>query len=110
MSFLTTFHFQDATWWRKTGVDSFGKTTFASPVALKVRWEDRSQLVRKADGSEVTSRSRVFLDREITEGDYLFKGTSVASDPKSVFRAYEVLEFRSIPGLDASLIEYKAMV
>ena len=110
MSFLTDHFSQDATWWKKTGVDSFGKTTFSSPVPLKVRWEDRSQLVRKTDGSEVTSRSRVFLDREITEGDYIFKGTSIASDPKAVLRAYEVLIFRSTPSLDASLFEYKAMV
>jgi len=105
MSFLTMYLNQVTTWWRKTGTDGFGNVTFAPPVPLPCRWEDSSRLITNAEGQQIPSRSRVWLDRDISIGDWLYLGNSSTTDPQDVDMAFIVQDFRKVPSLDATDFE-----
>ena len=88
---------QDAVYWGP-GVgddDGFGNRTFAAPIAIKVRWEDKQQLALSADGEEFMSIATVYVDRELANQGWLFLGLLVDlpssnGDPKDVTDAWEI--------------------
>lgn len=108
MDFLTAYLTQTATLWSKTGRDGYGNPTFAAPVQIPCRWERRTEQVKSVSGDIILSRARVFLDRDVELGDYLFLGTSATADPRDVATAFEVLDFKSTPSLEGTSFERKA--
>ena len=110
MSILTAYQLQDATWWARGAPDGFGGFTFATPVALKVRWEQRTELATDEEGNEFVARSRVYLPQDIEVDDYLFLGISTVSDPKSVDGSHRVRDFRRIPDLFNTDVERRVLL
>lgn len=99
---------QHITYWAKTGIDGYGKTSFANPEILLGRWEERTDLIVLNTGEQATSRAKVFLSKAVNVGDYLKLGASSDADPKSVSGAHEVLQIRKIPSVDGRRFEYTA--
>ena len=93
---------QKATWWSKSGVDVGGDPSFAAPVVINVRWEDRNGVFTDSRGRERKTRSRVFTDRIVVEEDYLFFGTSTSTSPEALKGAYTVKDFKRTPSMRAS--------
>lgn len=110
MSWLTTLHTQTATLWARTGVDSAGDPSFASPTTITVKWEESSEVIINNDGREEQSHAVVYLGQDVVIGDFLFLGTSVVVDPTAVSGAFEVKTFRKIPTPDGSDFERKALL
>lgn len=108
MDFLTFGLTQVCTHWRKTGVDGYNQPTFAAPVQLACRWEDRVEKIQDDTGQDYVARSRIFLADDVTMDDYLFFGTSVTANPRSVGLARRVKAFRKTPSLDGLAFERKA--
>jgi hypothetical protein len=108
MDFLTFGLSQTLTYWRKTGVNSYNQPTFAAPTQLICRWEDRVEKIQDDMGQDYVARSRIFLADDVSMGDYLFLGTSVATDPRAVTLARRVVAFRKTPSLDGLFFERKA--
>jgi hypothetical protein len=100
---------QDITKWSTTP-DSFGGYSFGAPVALKGRWEDRVEIFRNPTGEEEASRAVVFLDADVDVNDYIYQGTSVASDPTTVTGAWRVRAFVKTPDLRNAQTERRAYV
>jgi hypothetical protein len=46
---------QDLTYWAPLTKDEYNQLTYAVPVVIKCRWEDKSVLFRNAQGQEMTS-------------------------------------------------------
>ena len=81
---------QQATYWAVTGVDVYGKRTFASPTTVVCRWEEKVQMIVNKQGKEIVSRARVFLVQDIDMDGYLYLGHSGDSDPRMVDSAFEI--------------------
>ena len=96
----------DITHWAQGAPDGYGGNSYSAPVVLKGRWEKRTDLVVSPNGENITSKARIFLDKEIGLGDYLYLGSSTVSDPRTVSGAYEVLQVRKIPSVDGTRFEY----
>lgn len=90
---------QTATYWAPLGTDMFGKVTYAKPITLPVRWEDKAELFRDKLGQEVTSKARVFLASDIDLDGYLFLGISAVTDPLSLDKAFEIRQVNRTPDL-----------
>ena len=94
---------EQATYWKFSGVDSFGDSLFETPVLIFVRWEDTSSLKVDADGQERTTKSKVWYDipEDIPVNSFLALGDETAkSDPRILVNAYLVKEVNFI--LDVS--------
>lgn len=89
-----------ATTWSVTS-DGFGGFTFGSPVTIRCRWEDKSELFRDPTGDEVVSNAVVFLESDVVVGDYLYHGTSTEADPVAAHGslAQRIKQFNKIPDL-----------
>lgn len=92
---------QDATHWAQSGFDMYNAATFASPQAIKVRWEGKDITVVDSKGNEVQTKSKIFSTAVLKEGDQILLGTSVAADPDSVPGAAQILRVDTIPDIRA---------
>lgn len=110
MTFIDEARTQTATLWVPGSVDISGDATFAAPATLTVRWEDKEEVFTTPDGEEQRASTVVFAGQDISVGSYLFLGTSVAADPKTVSGARKVRGFKKIPSIDGTLFERKAML
>jgi hypothetical protein len=71
---------QIATLWATTP-DGFGGYTFAAPVQVNCRWEEKTELVPTS--TDVVSRAIVYMGTEtaVKAGDYLILGISEVQSP-----------------------------
>lgn len=110
MSLLTRHLHQAVTHWVYSSVDGSYDPSFDTPVALMCRWEDRVIKFLDSKGAERNSKAIVYLSVDVALGDFLFKGTSVVSDPTEVESAFEVREFRTVPGISNAITEKRAIL
>jgi hypothetical protein len=96
---------QDAVLWTFTGEDEFGNKTYADPVQIKVRWEDKTEQFLDRKGNTQVSRAQVYVDRKIEERSALWKGTLAevesTADPFANDGAYEVRAYSEQPDFKA---------
>lgn len=88
----------DITHWEATP-SGYGGFDFLPPVSVKGRWQDSIELLRSDSGDSFSSRAKVGLDTDVTEGDYLFLGVSAEADPANVDGAFRVMRFDKTPDL-----------
>ena len=110
MSYLTRNLRQSVTYWSPGTPDGFGGVSFGTPVVVKGRWEDRTNLFVDIDGNEARSSTRVYLDRDVELNGFLFLGSSTATDPKTVSDAKEIRDFRKTPNLQATEFERRVLL
>lgn len=108
MDFLSFGLTQTCTLWVVTGVDGYNRPSFAAPVQIPCRWEDRTEKIQIDVGVEVLSHTRVFLGQDVALGDYLSLGTKSSVDPHDESATYRVQQFRKTPSLDGLSFERKA--
>jgi hypothetical protein len=75
---------EDATYWPPVFTHASAGVTFGAPVPRKCRWEDRAEKFVDTEGKERISRAVVTVDADVEEFGRLYKGTSAASDPRTV--------------------------
>jgi hypothetical protein len=92
---------QTITYWAPTGETQFGGKTFAAPVAIKGRWEDKLENIVDSFGREYVTKSRVYTSQALELTGYIYLGTSVAADPRGVEGAAEVRTVTSVPSISA---------
>ncbi len=94
---------QTVVYWGTPVTVGGGGRTFADPVELKVRWEDRAEMFVDAAGQEKRSRAVVLLGQDVDLGGYLYLGKladlSSAPDPADTATAYEIQAFAKVPDI-----------
>lgn len=92
---------QTATYWAPATRNGYNEKTYGSPTTLKVRWEEKTELIIGKGGEQIVSKSRVWIKagQSIVRGGYLYLGTSVATDPEALGDAYIVLDVEVIPSV-----------
>lgn len=90
---------QTATYWAPGAPDVFGNVSFAVPVTIKCRWQDKADLFRDANGNQVVSSSVVYPDQAVEVQGYLYLGSSALADPRNEKGAKEIRQVGSSPNL-----------
>lgn len=106
----TEYMTQDATYWSPGVNDGYAGLTFGAPTAITCRWQVENKKFVTVTGNEHVSIAAVYPDRELEPGGWLYLGTSVATDPRTVTGAHEIMSFRAMPDLSGTLVEYKAVL
>lgn len=90
--------------------DNHGGFTFSTPTILKGRWEQRIDNVISPDGEEFVSKANVWVASDVSVGDYLYLGESVAADPTTLDGAYRVQVFGKVPDIRGTNFERKTIL
>jgi len=101
---------ESITYWAPGAVDNFGDPSFASPVLIKAKWEDRAELFIDNEGREQRSKSVVFVDTDLITGGFLFRGSSTGRDPLVVTGAFMIKDLRKISDFETTVHERRAML
>lgn len=101
-----------AVYWGTPASDGYGGRTFADPMEINCRWEQKQELFIDATGQQQISRAVVYLDQDVDLGGYLYLGIlddlDSAPIPEDVAGSYEIRGFSSIPSLRGDMNKRKA--
>jgi hypothetical protein len=104
-----TYH-DVATYWGTPIQGGFGEKVFATPVLLKCRWEDVTEIFIDMEGNEKRSRAKVWTYTPLDIDGYIAKGDHRnVSDPTSIDTALFIQRVDDIPdlrGLHAERVHY----
>jgi hypothetical protein len=112
MSLITKMLRQTAVWWPLASansggidIDQYGRPVHAAPLEIKCRWEDVAVEYISPDGTQQTSKSVVYVDRDVQVGEMLMLGqlsdVTNMSQPWNNAGALEVKQFSKLPDLRA---------
>ena len=94
---------QTAVYWGTPVEDGYGGKSFADPVEIACRWEERVNVVSDSRGNEIVSKVRVLVTQDLDEEGYLYLGelddldSDEEADPTIVDGAHEIVRFDKIP-------------
>lgn len=105
MRILDRMRRQQAVYWPPDVPGDDGTRTFAAPVQLRVRWEDKVQEVTDETGTTFVSKSTVYTGEDVATGGAIMLGTlfdvTDAADPFAHAGAVEIKRFDKFPTLRA---------
>ena len=102
-------HPQQATLWKKLGVDRNNIIQWSTPVTINVRWETDNRQITDSSGKEIRGSGYVFFPTaQFDIGDYVAQGEHDAVKP--VASAYEIKNQRIITNMSGTRAEYRASI
>lgn len=99
---------QTAVYWHCTGKNQYNEPTFADPVQVNCRWEDKANIVKNKQGEDILSKSQAFVGQFMDEEDYLYLGklenltTAQQADPRLVSSAWEIKSTVKVPSFSSN--------
>ncbi len=105
--YLTRNLKQTAVYWGSPQAGAHGGNTFAEPIEISCRWEDKQELIIDYHGDEIKSMATVYTDRVVVNGGFLMLGSfddldSSAGTPEDNDNAHEIKMFESLPNVKAT--------
>lgn len=81
---------QAATYWYPTGNGSWGEPSWSDPQIIRVRWQDKTQLIRDKEGKEIVADAVVYtgkaidLEGRLQKGEHAGNPGADAREPKTL--------------------------
>ena len=105
---------QTCVFWGSPNEDGYGGQTWADPIEIACRWEDKEQLIRQDDGIEISSRAIVYVLQDVDLEGMMYLGTlddlydiadssaGALSNPKEFDKTYVIKKFEKSPALGST--------
>lgn len=101
--FIKTVCVQTAVYWGSPVNDGYGKFSFADPVEIPVRWEDKTEVLMSAFGMEQITDANILVTTDKDLHGYVWLGNLSAlteeqkADPMLISGSREIIAFEKIP-------------
>ena len=83
------------TYWAPEQNDRFGVRSFAAPILINGRWENRTEEVATQGGDLINSKAIIMVDRDLLTQGYLALGDFTGqNEPSAVLSASEIRAYR----------------
>lgn len=96
---------QTAVYWSPIGSDDYCKTTFDTPIEIKVRWSEEVTVFTTPQGEQKTSRATIYVDRDVLVDGVLKLGVlgdvSNLTEPMQNEGAFVIAGGSKIPTMNA---------
>ena len=106
MNIISRMRKQDAVYWPYSSTSAFGVKVVGDPVAIKCRWESKSEEFLDSEGEVQMSNAVVYVDRDTPMGGILMLGTTDditdSVNIKENDGAWEIRRFDNLPNLRAT--------
>jgi hypothetical protein len=105
---------QTCVFWGSPNEDGYAGQTWANPIELKCRWEDKEQLLQLDDGTQISSRAVVYVLQDVDLEGMMYLGTlddlydiadssmGALDNPKEFDKAYVIKKFEKSPALGST--------
>lgn len=110
---------QHAVYWGSPVEDGYGGVSYADPIQISCRWEDKQQIIGTITGNQIVgfqnmSRAIVYVDRDLDVDGFLMLGTlddltdssgdssGEYYDPHQIATAYIIKRFEKTPALHST--------
>jgi len=106
---------QTAVYWGSPQDDGYGTFTYADPVEIKCRWEEKREVISMIGDDrksrEIVSKAQVWVLQDVDEEGYLYLGTLDSTDaltsaeeenPADIDGAYKIQLLEKTPELRGS--------
>lgn len=104
-------YYQTATYWSSPVQGGFGGLTFADPIVLDVRWEERVESFTTIEGTEMRSKAVVHTMQSVDLGGYLALGDfEDVADPTTLTAALVIQRSDSVPDLRGLNESYRSFL
>lgn len=97
---------QTAVYWGTPVEDGYGGCTFADPVEIACRWEDKKEVYMSGSGEQLVSLAVVYVTQDVDEKGWLYLGLLTdfdssldTSKPKALSGTFEIKRFDKSPSL-----------
>jgi hypothetical protein len=106
INFINRVCVQDAVYWGTPVNDGYGGYTFADPIEIKVRWEEKVRTVLDPFGEYKMSKAAIIVKQDLDYNGYMYLGTLVElqadteitiANPKTVPMAFPIIAYDKIP-------------
>jgi len=114
MSYITRNLKQKAVYWGSPVRGGFGSFTFADPVEISVRWEEKTEIFIDLNGAQAISAALVYVSVDVVNQGYLWLGelseisSSEEGAPHFVTNARQIRGVQKISNLKGTSFERKA--
>ena len=101
--FIEKVAVQTAVYWGVPINDGYGGFSFSWPVEIKVRWEDKTEVLTASDGSQYVSKARLLVTQDVDVDGYLYLGSladlnsAQLTDPTLVPAVWKIRRFDKVP-------------
>jgi len=108
---MTVHTYEAITWWQVTGSNGYGGFTFAAPVVIEGRWEDKQVRFMSHEGEELTSVALAYIDTDVSSGDFLARGDESGNAlPEDATEAHRIEKYDKVPDLRLVEVVRKVMM
>ena len=104
-SIITRMCTQTAVYWGSPTEDGYGTFTYAEPIEILCRWEDKNQVFTELNGTQIVTRSEVHVTQDVDLEGLLYLGdlddldSTEEDDPMSIDGIGIIKRFDKIPVL-----------
>lgn len=74
VSFIKSVCTQDAIYWEFEGVDRHGQSTFANPIDMKCRWDEKTEVIISFAGKEFVADAELLIVNDVKEESMIMLG------------------------------------
>lgn len=113
MSIMTRMQKQTCVYWIASSIaDEYGRYTFAEPIQISCRWEDKLSEYVSSDGTRQTASASIYVSLSLPVHTMMYKGTIMdlqglaeadgtiqLSNPKTISACVGVCGTETIPNL-----------
>lgn len=89
----------NATYWGPGTRDGFPARTYTAPVAVKVFWVNKTEVLEDEARTKIISRCQALVNQTVEEQGYLCLGSSAETDPTSVSGAHRIVSVQQTYGM-----------
>lgn len=100
-SFIERVCVQDAIYWEYDGTDGFSNPEFKDPVDIKVRWDEKTEVISDSNGEEYISHTQLLVPQDLKVNGYVKLGQvaelPAGADPRDQDGAFEIQNMERYP-------------
>ena len=101
---------QVLTYWGSPSRDGFGGSSYASPILLECRWEEKMTQFTTPVGVMKTSKAEIFVNQPLDIGGFIILGDHTDQTLPGDVNAFQIEQSMEIPNLRTIQSEIKVYV
>lgn len=112
-SFISAIFNQTLVLWNTPVNNGYNALTYATPIEIKGRWENKSELLHVGNTELGASTAQVYTMENVKKGNWVYLGSLTdlteeqKANPKLLEEAYEVKEVQEYTKLRSTAVLYR---